>query len=105
MDHRSFGLCDARNATCVRSEVSAEEAMAATPVEPALDVSDAHVSYNGTHVLRGVSLRVHAKETLAILGRSGCGKTTLLRGICGLVPLRGGQVSLNGQNIIEGPTC
>ena len=51
-----------------------------------LEVRDVHAGYAAARVLHGVSLRVGDAEVVAILGRNGMGKTTLLRAICGLRP-------------------
>jgi ABC-type Fe3+/spermidine/putrescine transport system ATPase subunit len=50
-------------------------------------------------VLKGVSLTVAPGELVALLGSSGCGKTTLLRAISGFVPVRGGRVLAGERNI------
>ncbi|NBQ22254.1 MAG: ABC transporter ATP-binding protein, partial [Synechococcaceae bacterium WB6_3B_236] len=47
----------------------------------------------------GVSLRLHAGETLGLVGPSGCGKSTLCRALMGLNPLRGGEVLLQGRDL------
>ncbi|MEQ1936277.1 MAG: ABC transporter ATP-binding protein [Fimbriimonadaceae bacterium] len=52
--------------------------------------------------LDGVSLQVKQGETVAVVGESGCGKTTLARAILGLQPLAGGNISLLGK-AVEGP--
>lgn len=52
--------------------------------------------------LDGVSLQVKQGETVAVVGESGCGKTTLARAILGLQPLAGGKISLLGR-AVEGP--
>jgi phospholipid/cholesterol/gamma-HCH transport system ATP-binding protein len=66
---------------------------------PAIAVEDLHKSY-GTHVvLNGISLYVGQGETLAVLGRSGTGKSVLLRLIIGLVQPDSGSIRLQGQEI------
>jgi ABC-type branched-subunit amino acid transport system ATPase component len=55
--------------------------------------------HGDTMVLRGVSGRVAAGRVLGILGRNGVGKTTLLRALAGFLPLAGGQVHWNGQDV------
>ena len=47
----------------------------------------------------GVSLRLHQGETIGLVGASGCGKSTLCRALMGLAPVRGGRVSLQGQEL------
>ena len=47
----------------------------------------------------GVSLQLHQGETIGVVGASGCGKSTLCRALMGLVPVRGGRVLLQGQDL------
>jgi len=47
----------------------------------------------------GISLRLHAGETLGVVGPSGCGKSTLCRALMGLNPVRGGEVVLQGRDL------
>ena len=47
----------------------------------------------------GISLRLHAGETLGVVGPSGCGKSTLCRALMGLNPVRGGEVMLQGRDL------
>jgi ABC-type nitrate/sulfonate/bicarbonate transport system ATPase subunit len=54
-------------------------------------------SFDGQRVLRNVSFAVESGETLAIVGRSGCGKTTLLRMLAGFLPPDEGAVWLDGR--------
>lgn len=55
--------------------------------QPVLDIADLDMTYpNGTNALRGVTLHVAAGERLAVIGESGCGKTTIARTILGLLP-------------------
>jgi branched-chain amino acid transport system ATP-binding protein len=64
---------------------------------PLLLVDDLHAGYGGTEILRGISLRVDAGETVVVLGPNGHGKTTLLRAISGLVKPTGGRIELDGR--------
>jgi branched-chain amino acid transport system ATP-binding protein len=68
-----------------------------------LEVSDVHTYYDDSHVLHGVSLTVADGEVLAILGRNGMGKTTLIRSIIGFTPPRRGAVRLKGQDVAGWP--
>jgi branched-chain amino acid transport system ATP-binding protein len=69
----------------------------------ALEVEDIHTYYGESHVLQGISLRVAESEVLAILGRNGMGKTTLIRSIIGFTPPRRGSVRFKGQDITRWP--
>ena len=64
-----------------------------------LDVAEACASYGAQQVLDRVSLSAAGGEFIALLGASGCGKTTLLRAICGFVALSSGTISLGGREI------
>jgi urea transport system ATP-binding protein len=64
-----------------------------------LEVKDIHQYYGGSHILRGVSLEARAGEVTVVLGRNGVGKTTLLKSLMGLVPIKSGGVSFNGQPV------
>jgi len=64
-----------------------------------LEVSGLHTYYGESHVLQGVSLTVGPGEVVAILGRNGMGKTTLMRSIIGFTPPRQGSVRFKGQDI------
>jgi putative spermidine/putrescine transport system ATP-binding protein len=69
----------------------------------ALTVEQVAVAFGATEVLKGVSLEVAPGEFVALLGSSGCGKTTLLRAISGFVALRGGRILLAGRDITDLP--
>ena len=57
--------------------------------------------YGGSHILRDVSLTAQAGQVTVLLGRNGVGKTTLLKALMGLVPLREGSITFNGQLITQ----
>ena len=68
-----------------------------------LEVTDASVFYGSNRVLDRISLSAAGGEFIALLGASGCGKTTLLRAICGFVPLASGSISVAGRDITRLP--
>ncbi len=64
-----------------------------------LSLSNISVSYDGSRILRGVSLNVPASGLVCLMGRNGVGKTTTLKSILGLVRTDAGSVSLDGEEI------
>jgi urea transport system ATP-binding protein len=64
-----------------------------------LDVERLNQYYGSSHTLRGVSLSLSKGECLALLGRNGVGKTTLLKCLMGVLPTAGGKVTLEGKDI------
>ena len=67
--------------------------------EPVLAVAGVHTYYGDSHVLHGVSLAVAPGEVVAILGRNGMGKTTLIRSVVGFTTPRRGSVRLHGEDV------
>lgn len=65
-----------------------------------LAVEDVHKSFGSHKVLDGITLRIHKGETLAVLGRSGTGKSVLLRLIIGLSTPDSGRISIYGKNLV-----
>ncbi len=68
-----------------------------------LTVDDIHTYYGDSYVLQGVSLVVNPGEVVAVLGRNGVGKTTLVRSVIGLSPPRRGRITFKGQDITRMP--
>ena len=68
-----------------------------------LAATDLHSYYGDSHVLQGVSLAVGRGEVVAILGRNGMGKTTLIRGLIGFTPPRQGRVLFKGKDVTNLP--
>jgi len=64
-----------------------------------LQVEQLHQYYGSSHTLRGISLSVSKGECLALLGRNGVGKTTLLKCLMGVLPASEGRVSFDGRDI------
>ncbi|CAN5123728.1 ABC transporter ATP-binding protein [soil metagenome] len=73
--------------------------------EPLLEVRGLHVGYETSHVLNGVDLTVGRGESVALLGRNGTGKTTLVRAISGLKPpkVTAGTVHIGGVDLLRQP--
>jgi branched-chain amino acid transport system ATP-binding protein len=72
-------------------------------VDRLLKVENLCVAYGDLQVLHNINLQVHSGEIVAVLGANGAGKTTLLQAISGLLPLCGGQVFFQNQNLSSFP--
>jgi branched-chain amino acid transport system ATP-binding protein len=68
-----------------------------------LQVEGVHTYYGESHILHGVSLTVGRGEAVALLGRNGAGKTTMIRSIVGFTPPREGRVVFDGEAIHRWP--
>ena len=64
-----------------------------------LELKDVNQYYGGSHILRNVALEAKVGEITVVLGRNGVGKTTLLKSIMGVVPVKSGTITLDGQAI------
>ena len=64
-----------------------------------LEVEGIDQYYGGSHILRGVGFEAKAGEVTVVLGRNGVGKTTLLKALMGVVPVKTGTIRLDGQDI------
>ena len=67
--------------------------------EPIVCLEDVRFAYGGSDVLKGIDLVVNRGQVVAIMGGSGCGKTTLLRLIGGQIAARSGRVDVAGQDL------
>lgn len=64
-----------------------------------LTINQVNQYYGGSHILRQVSLSAPVGACSVVLGRNGVGKTTLLKCLMGLLPIRSGQIMLDGTDI------
>ena len=64
-----------------------------------LYIKDLKVSYGGIEAIKGISLNVEKGEIVTLIGANGAGKSTTLRAISGLVPIREGTITYDGQVI------
>ena len=74
--------------------------MAADPgAAPLLKVEGLNQYYGGSHILRNLGFEAKLGEVTVVLGRNGVGKTTLLKSLMGVVPVKAGSVLLDGSDI------
>lgn len=64
-----------------------------------LSVSEIRVAYGQSEVLHGLDFKVHPGEIVALMGRNGMGKTTLMKSLMGIVPAKSGAVGVDGIDI------
>jgi energy-coupling factor transport system ATP-binding protein len=72
--------------------------MAHSDVPPRVEYADVRAGYGEVEILHGVSARLGATETVALLGPNGSGKTTLFKAAMKLLPLMGGTISVDGED-------
>ena len=64
-----------------------------------LKIQNINQYYGGSHILRDVNIEAQLGKVTVILGRNGVGKTTLLKSLMGLVPIKTGTITLDGKDI------
>src|SRR5678815_2380615 len=64
-----------------------------------ISINDVHLSFDDNHVLQGINLELHKGENLIVLGRSGSGKSVLIKIIAGLMKPDKGDVKVLGQEV------
>jgi urea transport system ATP-binding protein len=67
--------------------------------EPLLDVRNITAGYGSTPILRGIDLAIQPSEIVAVIGRNGVGKTTMMRSLIGQLRVWQGSIKLNGREI------
>jgi branched-chain amino acid transport system ATP-binding protein len=72
--------------------------------EPLLALQQLQVAYGGIQAVKGIDLEVGEGELVALIGANGAGKTTTLKGICGLLPVKGGTIRYAGTDITGKPS-
>ena len=84
--------------TCAYLQVTWDESGNSVPGLP-IEMISVDVGYAGTKVLESICLSVDGGEFVALLGASGCGKTTLLRALAGFVPITAGRLLVDGKDV------
>ena len=69
-----------------------------------LDVRNLNVAYGQSQVLHGINLAVTSGEIVAVVGRNGMGKSTLMKSLIGVMPARSGQIVVNGTDVVSLPS-
>ena len=67
--------------------------------EVVISIKDLYKSFGENHVLQGINLDVQRKENVVVLGRSGTGKSVLIKIICGLLKPDSGMVNVLGKEV------
>jgi urea transport system ATP-binding protein len=67
--------------------------------EQMFQVSGLHVSYGQSEVIHGIDFTADNKETIAVMGRNGMGKTTLFKALMGILPSAAGKVAVDGNDV------
>ena len=68
-----------------------------------LEVTDIVSGYGEVRVLEGVSIAVHDRQIVTILGGNGAGKSTLLKTLSGLLPVEAGRIRFEGRSLVGRP--
>jgi branched-chain amino acid transport system ATP-binding protein len=74
-------------------------------MKPILSFENVELYYDHVYALKGVSIDVGHSETVALIGANGAGKSSILRAITGLAPLRSGQIHYQGERLDGTPAC
>lgn len=64
-----------------------------------LEVNDLNVYYGGIHAIKNISFNIKKGEIVSLIGANGAGKTSTLHAVSALIPVKAGEISLNGENI------
>ena len=70
---------------------------------PLLSLRKLEVAYGGIQAVKGIDLDVAQGELVCLIGANGAGKTTTLKGICGLLPVKGGSIHYEGSEVTGRP--
>jgi branched-chain amino acid transport system ATP-binding protein len=76
-----------------------EHATTSTDAPPLIEASGVHTHYGASHVLHGIDFTIRPGETVALMGRNGMGKSTLIRSMLGLVRPSAGRVMVKGRDM------
>jgi energy-coupling factor transport system ATP-binding protein len=96
---RALGLKEIGVTAEIRDKEYVQSVVALSPAgEPIIDVRDLSVSYSGKNALESISATISSNEIVAIMGRNGAGKSSLLKSLAGISSLSSGSVDVSGIN-------
>lgn len=102
MDTNPAPLPTAASATATSATAFSATALAEMPPSPVLfEIKNLNVAYGQSVVVRDFSLSVRKNETVAIMGRNGMGKTTLMKSFIGMMKPRSGSIQLDGEELSQ----
>ena len=81
------------------TESASDVFMPSLTTQPIVEIRQLHKAFGDREVLRNFNLTLHTEENLIVLGKSGSGKSVLIKCIVGLIPIDAGQVRVLGQSI------
>lgn len=70
-----------------------------------LDVKNLHAAYGASEVLHGIDLQIGRGEIVVLMGRNGMGKSTLMKSLIGTLPVRSGEIRLDGKELVRLSAC
>lgn len=70
-----------------------------------LDVKNLHAAYGASEVLHGIDLQIGRGEIVVLMGRNGMGKSTLMKSLIGTLPVRSGEIRLDGRELARLSAC
>ncbi|WP_408736171.1 urea ABC transporter ATP-binding subunit UrtE [Acetobacter fabarum] len=70
-----------------------------------LDVKNLHAAYGASEVLHGIDLQIGRGEIVVLMGRNGMGKSTLMKSLIGTLPVRSGEIRLDGKELARLSAC
>ena len=97
--HRGQAVAEGSPDEIAQNRAGARRLSGAEDAVTLLAVDDVYLRYGPSPIVQGVSLTVDTGEVVALLGRNGVGKTTLARGLVGLMPIASGHVRIDGADV------
>ena len=79
--------------------MTGDETISSNSADPVIEIRDLHKSFGEQHVLTGLDLTLQKEENLVVLGKSGSGKSVLIKLVVGLIPVDKGTINILGKDV------